>query len=156
MHNERDLTLTGVLECWSLALPEHIRNKHYPYVRPHPATELVALRTGSFTARLCRECVKSQLSQSYPGGPWWTRAGCCAVCGIEVYLNPSETLRHKRDPETKLLCKSSCGRTPRVSARATQEAELQAEREAAEARRRERQRTDQLILALWPEEEAFK
>jgi hypothetical protein len=37
-----------------------------------------------------------------------------------------------------------------------QEAELRAEREAAEARRRERQRTDQLIAELWPEQEAFK
>jgi hypothetical protein len=144
------------LECWGIATPEYIRNRWYPNVRPHPATELIALRTGTYTARLCRACAKAELAKSYPGGPWWTRAGCCAVCGIEVYLNPAETWNRTRHPDTKLLCKSSCGRTPRVSARAMQEAELRAEREAAEARRRERQRTDQLIAELWPEQEAFK
>lgn len=145
------------LECWGIATPEHIRKKHYPYARSHPATELVALRAGSYTALLCRRCVTSELSHTYPGGLWWTRAGCCAVCGIDVYLNPSLTWQRAREPEpkTKLLCKSSCGRTPRVSARAMQEAELQAEREAAEVRRRERQHTDQVIAELWPEEEAF-
>jgi hypothetical protein len=37
-----------------------------------------------------------------------------------------------------------------------QEAELKAEREKAEARWKERQRTNRLIAELWPEEEAFK
>jgi hypothetical protein len=148
------------LECWGLAVPWHIRKKYYPNLRPHPATELVALRTGSYTARLCKGCAKSAFGSTYPGGPWWTRAGCCAVCGIEVYLNPSETMKRERHPETKVLCGSTCGRATRVSSRAAtraaQEAELQAERERAEARRKERQRTDQLISDLWPEDEAFK
>jgi hypothetical protein len=148
------------LLCWGMATPEHIRKKYFPMIEPHPATELVALRTGSYTARLCKACVKYELSYTYPGGPWWTRAGCCAVCGVEVYLNPSETRHRKQHPEEKLLCSSKCGRAPRISARAAaraaQEAELQAEQEAAEAKRKERQRIDQLISDLWPEAEAFK
>jgi hypothetical protein len=148
------------LQCWGVPVPEHIRRKHYPYARPHPTTELVALRTGAYTARLCKRCAKSELATTYPGGTWWTRAGCCAVCGVEVYLNPSETMRRRRDPEMTLLCSSKCGRPKRVSShaaiRAAQEAELQAERESVEARRKERQRVDQLILELWPEEEAFQ
>lgn len=148
----------AVLECWGFAQPDHIRKKHHPHAKSHPATELVALRTGSYTARLCRRCVKSELTHTYPGGLWWTHAGRCAVCGIDVYLNPAQTLQRTREPEpkTKLLCKSSCGRTSRVSARALQKAELEAEREAAETRRQERQRTDQLIAERWPEQEAFK
>jgi hypothetical protein len=149
----------GALECWG-AVPDHTRKRHYPNAESHPATEFVALRTGSYTARVCKRCVKSDLSKTYSGGPWWTRAGCCAVCGIEVYLNPSETMKRERHPETKLLCSSTCGRTKRLSSRAAtraaQEAELQAEQERAEACRKERQRTDELIAELWPEEEAFK
>jgi hypothetical protein len=144
-----------------LAVSEGVRKRHYPNAKAHPATELVALRTGSFTARLCRTCVKFEIEvKTYAGGPWWTHAGSCAVCGIEVYLNPSETMKRKRDPATTLLCASTCGRVRRVSARAAiraaQEAELRAEEEKAEARRQERQRTDQLVLSLWPEDEAYK
>jgi hypothetical protein len=157
--------MAGALQCWGLATPEHIRKRWWPNVRSHPATELVALRTGTYTARLCKRCVESQLGHTYPAGltgepkRWWTRAGRCAVCGIEVYLNPSETWKRERHPEAPLLCASTCGRVARVSRaaiRAAQEAELAVEREEAQARRRERQRTDRLIAELWPEEEAFK
>jgi Family of unknown function (DUF6011) len=148
------------MECWGLAVSEGVRKRHYPNAKPHPATELVALRTGSFTARLCRACIRSELGHSYSGGPWWTHAGYCAACGIEVYLNPAETLKRKRAPNIRLLCASTCGRVPRLSARAAiraaQKADLQLEQERTEARRRERQRTDQLISAAWPENEAFK
>jgi hypothetical protein len=64
----------GALQCWTLDAPEHIRKRWYPNVRPHPATELVALRTGSHTARVCKRCAESELGHSYPGGQWWTRA----------------------------------------------------------------------------------
>ena len=62
----------AVLECWGLAQPEHIRKRHYPHAKSHLVTELVALRAGSYSARLCRRCVKSELSHTYPGGLWWT------------------------------------------------------------------------------------
>jgi hypothetical protein len=166
----------GTLECWRFCVPEAVRKKYYSNVRPHLVTELIALRTGSYTARLCKDCAKFELerqthkidpSQSSPnraafipsGRPWWTRAGFCAVCGIEVHLNPSLEMQRKRHPEMQLLCSSTCGRAPRRSSRAAiralQEAELQAEQDRAEARRKERQRTDQLINDLWPEDEAF-
>ena len=77
-----------------------------------------------------------------------------------VYLNPSETMKRQRYPETTLLCASTCGRVSRVSSRAAiraePEAALRAEREAIEARRQERQLQDQLILDLWPEDEAYR
>jgi hypothetical protein len=141
-------------------IPEGVRRRHYPDARSHPATELVALRTGSYTGRLCKACARFELSRTYPGGQWWSWAGCCAVCGTEVYLNPSEKMKRERNPEAQLLCSSACGRAPRVSSRAAiralQEAELQAERESADAKRKERQRIDQLINELWPEDEAYQ
>jgi hypothetical protein len=144
----------ATLECWGACTSKR-------YARPHLVTELaVAFRTGSYTARLCKSCAKPQFSHSYPGGPWWTRAGPCAVCGIEVYLNPSETMHRKKNPEKPILCSSACGREPRLSKRETihaaREAELKAEQEKADARRKERQRTDQLINDAWPEDEAFQ
>jgi hypothetical protein len=149
-----------MMDCPRVLAPEHIRKKYYPDLTPHQATELVAFRTGSYTARLCKRCAASELVHTYPGGTWWTLAGACAVCGIEVYLNPAMTHERRRHPETNLLCASNCGRRPRVSSRAAihaeQEAALRAEQEAIEARRQERQRQDQLILALWPEEEAWQ
>ena len=58
------------------------------------------------------------------------------------------------------ICSSTCGRVSRVSSRAAiraeREAALRAEREAIEPRRQERQLQDQLILDLWPEDEAYR
>jgi hypothetical protein len=155
---------SGGLQCWGTVAPEHIRKRWYPNWPSHPATDLVAFRTGSYTVRVCKRCAEFELYATrhtrHPNDPWWTRAGCCAVCGVEVYLNPSETRKRERHPEAALLCASTCGRQKRLSARAAmraaQEAELKAEREKAEAGRQERQRTDRLIAELWPEEEAFK
>ena len=149
-----------MMECCGLLAPEHIRKKYYPNVQPHRAAKLLAFRAGSYTVKVCEACASVELKQTYPGGQWWTRAGTCVSCGIDVYLNPAMTLQRRRHPETILLCISNCGRSWRVSSRAAiraeQEATLRAEREAIEARRQERQRQDQLILALWPEEEAYR
>jgi len=150
----------ATLECWRVCAPAGVRKKHHADVKPHLVAELIAFRTGSYTARLCKACADAQCTHNYPGGPWWTLAGLCARCGIEVYLNPSETCHRKRNPDAQLLCSTKCGRVPRRSARAEiralQEAELRAEQEKAEARRKERQRTDQLINDLWPEDEAYQ
>lgn len=148
------------MDCPGLLVPEHMRAKHYPNVQPHQAAKLLAFRTGTYTVKVCEACARFDLQQTYPGGQWWTRAGTCAACGIDVYLNPSETLAlQRRQRHDTLLCSSKCGRTSHISSRAAlraaQEAELRAEQQAAEARRQERQRQDQLILALWPEEEAY-
>ena len=150
------MSMSDRLECYGVIVPAHILKKYY-HVKPHPATELVAFRTGSYTAKLCAECARSHFNDRYPGGPWWTWVGNCTVCDIAVHYNPSMTLHFTRHP-APIICSSRCGQAPktdRAATRAEQQALLFAE-QAIEARRQERRRTDQLIEESWPEMEAYK
>jgi hypothetical protein len=123
----------ATLECWGVCASEGVRKRYYPDAKPHPAKVLIAFRTGSYTARLCRDHAKTQFSHKtyaaippvsgadycklVENGQWWTRAGLCSVCGIEVYLNPSEKRIREKNPERQLLCSTTCGRAPRRSSR---------------------------------------
>jgi hypothetical protein len=152
--------------CFAVPVPDHIRRRFYADLPGHEATEFVAFRMGGNTVCLCIRCATLLLGGSAVGD--WTRAGHCAICGITVYLSRLARIRHRRNL-VRLVCSPKCGRTlnARLHHRRPQryrhsetepmrKAAMAADEAIAQAKRLERQRTDQLILQLWPEEEAYR